>query len=170
MKKAKYSEEQILSILKEEKEVKDIPKICMKHKIHYTTFYRWKNKYGKSNKKTRNNVLTFKLNDEEKKALELKCKAMGYENDVSFYIRKILFSKHISSGNPKEIIKELYKARGEVNKIGSNINQIANYTNFLLNQGYVENQYLKDFVDEVKKISFALTEQKRHIDQILIKI
>lgn len=171
MKKSKFSKEEILSILAEESKENTIDILCNKYGIHFTTFYRWKNIYGGNNEKTkRNNVVSFKLSDDEKELLEKRCKEIGYENNVGNYIRKILFSKHILIGNPKEVREELYRARGEINKIGSNVNQIANYTNFLSNQKYIERDFIKDIIDETTKLKAICFEQRDIIDKALRKI
>ena len=100
----------------------------------------------------------------------MKCKKLGFEKDISHYIRKVLFSKHISSDNPNGTIKELYKARAILNKTGNNINQIANYSNFLLNQGYIELEFAKELHKKMSDFLFELDNQKQIIDQTLIKI
>lgn len=170
MKRKIFTEEEKKDILKEIVNVKDIPTIANKHNIHFTTIYSWRNKYEKTDKVNRNNKVTFKTSDEELKVLKLKCKNLGFEKDVSHYIRKVLFSKHITSDNPNGTIKELYKARAVLNKTGSNINQIANYSNFLLNQGYIEPEFAKELHKKMSDFLFDLDKQKTLIDSILIKI
>ncbi len=46
MKKKRFSEEQIIRILKEEEGSGSIREVCRKHNITEQTFYRWRNKYG----------------------------------------------------------------------------------------------------------------------------
>lgn len=46
MKKKRFSEEQIIRILKEEEGAGSIRDICRKHNVTEQTFYRWRNKYG----------------------------------------------------------------------------------------------------------------------------
>jgi putative transposase len=46
MKKSKFSEKQILNILKEQNFGKTIAEICRAHNISPATFYNWKNKYS----------------------------------------------------------------------------------------------------------------------------
>lgn len=47
MKKKRFTEEQIIRVLKEEEETEaTIRDICRKHNITEQTFYRWRNKYG----------------------------------------------------------------------------------------------------------------------------
>ena len=92
--------------------------------------------------------LNIKVTLSEKEAILKKCEDMGYKKDASSYIRKVLFSKHIATGNPREIVKELYSARAELNKSGSNLNQIAHYTNFLRLQNYFEDGFVKDLNKE----------------------
>ena len=46
MKKSKFTEEQIISILKEQEEGMKVSDICRKHGISDQTFHNWKKKYG----------------------------------------------------------------------------------------------------------------------------
>jgi putative transposase len=46
MKKSKFTEEQIISILKEQEQGLKVPEICRKHGISDQTFHNWKKKYG----------------------------------------------------------------------------------------------------------------------------
>ena len=46
MKKKRFSEEQIIRILKEEEGSESIRDVCRRHNITEQTFYRWRNKYG----------------------------------------------------------------------------------------------------------------------------
>ncbi|NJK97158.1 MAG: transposase [Bacteroidales bacterium] len=46
MKKIKFSESQILSILKEQEQGLKVSEICRKHGISDATFFNWKNKYS----------------------------------------------------------------------------------------------------------------------------
>lgn len=46
MKKSKFTEEQIISILKEQEQGLKVAEICRKHGISDQTFHNWKKKYG----------------------------------------------------------------------------------------------------------------------------
>jgi putative transposase len=46
MKKSKFTEEQIISILKEQDQGLKVAEICRKHGIADQTFHNWKKKYG----------------------------------------------------------------------------------------------------------------------------
>ncbi len=46
MKRARFSEEQIIGILKEAETAGNIRSVCREHNITEQTFYRWRNKYG----------------------------------------------------------------------------------------------------------------------------
>tara|TARA_R110001583_G_scaffold155340_2_gene307038 strand:+ start:301 stop:804 length:504 start_codon:yes stop_codon:yes gene_type:complete len=164
----KFTKEEKQQIVKEASESKDKVEIAVKYDIHYTTLYGWIRKFN--NEKSRTNWITIKVSDSEKEKVKKMCKALGFENEVSSYIRKLLLSKHIATGNPNEIVKELYSARGELNKVGSNLNQIANYTNFLMNQNYVEEGFAKDLKGVLNEFLKASSNHKMLIDKTLKKI
>jgi putative transposase len=46
MKKSRYSEEQIISVLKEHQAGIPVSELCRKHGISDATFYTWRKKYG----------------------------------------------------------------------------------------------------------------------------
>lgn len=46
MKKSKFSDSQIMAILKQADEGIPVPDICREHNIGNSTFYKWRSKYG----------------------------------------------------------------------------------------------------------------------------
>ena len=46
MKRKRYTEEQIISILKEQEAGASVPELSRRHGIAENTIYRWKSKYG----------------------------------------------------------------------------------------------------------------------------
>lgn len=46
MKKSKFSESQIVSILKANEAGRSVNELCKEHSISQATFYNWRNKYG----------------------------------------------------------------------------------------------------------------------------
>jgi putative transposase len=46
MKKSRFTEAQIISILKEQEQGQKVADLCRKHGISDQTFYNWKSKYG----------------------------------------------------------------------------------------------------------------------------
>lgn len=47
MKKTRFTESQIINILKEgESGVFTVPELCRKHNVGQSTYYKWKSKYG----------------------------------------------------------------------------------------------------------------------------
>ena len=46
MKKSRFSDTQIISILKQAEQGIPVPKICREHNISSATFYNWRSKYG----------------------------------------------------------------------------------------------------------------------------
>jgi putative transposase len=49
MKKSKFSEAQIVSILKKAEDGMKVPDLCREHSISSATFYTWRSKYGGMN-------------------------------------------------------------------------------------------------------------------------
>jgi putative transposase len=46
MKRSRYTEEQIIGILKEQEAGRPVGELCRKHGMSDATFYNWKSKYG----------------------------------------------------------------------------------------------------------------------------
>ncbi|MBS9775735.1 MAG: transposase [Fusobacterium sp.] len=165
MNKKKYTEEQIKNILAQENKKGDIAKICKEYDIHISTFYRWKNIYSESND-NRNFSARFRMSQKEYDLFKKRCKELGYENNHSAFIRKIIFDKAILVIDPKKMFHELNSLRAELNKIGSNLNQVAHYANFLNNQKYLEDKPLKEF----QKVAFDLKKKEIEIVELMKKL
>ncbi|MFL0095987.1 plasmid mobilization protein [Tenacibaculum maritimum] len=119
---------------------------------------------------TRNKNIKVRVNEEEKLFLIKRTDELGYKKNVSLYIRKCLFSDKIVTVNPNLLIDELYSLRTQVSRLGNNINQISNYTNFLMNQNYVETSQYDRY--KVVQIEFEklVNEMKNKIDNTLDRI
>ena len=146
----------------------NIKEVALKYDMGLNVLYKWIKRFDKTEK--RNVNLKIRLTNSEKEKILKRCKALGYENDMSGYIRRLLFSKDLLVGNPQEVREELYRTRGEINKIGSNINQIANYTNYLCKNKYVENSFSGELIKQTSALSKVCREQRTFIDKSLRRI
>jgi hypothetical protein len=95
---------------------------------------------------------------------------LGFQNNISHYLRGKILRKHMPTVNPNKLIDELFLLRAELNKIGSNLNQVAKHTNFLFKNNSTEHSYIK----ELKEIQFCfeknICELKTTIDKTIDKI
>lgn len=164
----KYSKEQRKLIAKKAVEENNVAKISAEYGLNQSTVYRYIEKL--SNNDNRKNHLSISFTDKEYEKLVSKAKDLGYEKNYAYYIRKILFDKNKIMVNPKVLIDELYLLRAELNKIGSNLNQVANYTNLLIKNNIVENSHTKELKDIQLNFEIKVNELKNAIDKTLEKV
>ena len=79
MKKNKFSESQILTILKEQETGLKVSEICRKHGISDATFFNWKNRYGGM---TLSEIKRVKELEEENARLKRMYANLSLENDA----------------------------------------------------------------------------------------
>ena len=166
--KSKYTEEQKIEIVKKAIKSSNKEAVALKYGVHPSTIYTWISKMNKP--QNRNETVGIKLSLDEKSKLVERCKRLGYETDVSGYVRRILFSKYIATENPKKLFKVLYGSKGELSKIGNNINQIANYGNYLKKRNLSDDQILKDLETLAEELRKLISEHKIHLDSTIRKI
>ncbi|CAA0224477.1 plasmid mobilization protein [Tenacibaculum maritimum] len=164
----KYSKEQRKLIAKKAIEEKNVAKTSAEYGLNQSTVYRYIEKL--SNNDNRKNHLSISFTDKEYEKLVSKAKDLGYEKNYAYYIRKMLFDKDRIMVNPKVLIDELYLLRAELNKIGSNLNQVANYTNLLTKNNIVENSHTKELKDIQLNFEIKVNELKNAIDKTLEKV
>ena len=166
--KSKYTEEQKIEIVKKAIKSSNKEAVALKYGVHPSTIYTWISKMNKP--QNRNETVGIKLSLDEKSKLVERCKRLGYETDVSGYVRRILFSKYIATENPQDLREELYKTRGEFNKIGSNINQIANYANYLKSRNLSDKMILEDLEKLGENLRALILEHRGYLDLTIRKI
>ena len=88
MKKSRFSEEQIISILKEQAAGMKTAEVCRRHGISQPTFYAWKSKFGG-------------MEVSEAKRL----KALEDENRK---LKKLLAEQMLDNSTPKEVLTKSF--------------------------------------------------------------
>jgi putative transposase len=79
MKTSKFSEHQIIGILKEQEQGRTVGDICRDHGISQATFHRWKNKYGGMEA---NQLKRLKELEEENRRLKEKYSDVSLQRDA----------------------------------------------------------------------------------------
>ncbi len=113
---------------------------------------------------------TIRITEKEENLIRKEAQILGYQNNISQYLRSKILRKHMPTVNPNKLIDELYLLRAELNKIGSNLNQVANYTNFLLKNKYMEHSHLKEFQEIELNFENIIAELKDTINKTVDKV
>ena len=163
----RYTEEERVLIAKKAIKERNVTKVSAEYGLNKSTVYRYIEKL--SDNKNRKNHLNISLTNKEYDKFIRRANQLGYEKNYNEYIREMLFNKHRIMVNPNKLIDELYLLRAELNKIGSNLNQVANYTNFLLKNNYVEHSHLKEFQEIELNFENKIYELKDTIYQTIDK-
>ncbi|MEE9406540.1 MAG: hypothetical protein V3V28_00555 [Polaribacter sp.] len=163
----KYTEEEKKLIAKKAIKNKNVKEICLEYGISKTTVYRYIEQLSKNN--NRKNHLKIYLTDKEYSHLAKNAEKLGYTKNFNHYIRGLLFKKNRVLVNPNKLVDELYLLRAELNKIGSNLNQVANYTNFLFKNNYIEHSHIKKLKEIELSFEDKVFELKNTIDKTIDK-
>ena len=114
--------------------------------------------------------LNIRVTKKEKELIEKHANKLGFENNLSTYLRGRILRKDIVLVNPNFLIDELYSLKSELNKIGSNINQIANYSNFLINKSFVDDEFLNKMIETSVQFSRKIHQIEETINKTFDKI
>ena len=163
----KYTKEERNLIANKAIKNRNVKKVCLEYGISKTTVYRYIESLTKNN--NRKNHINIYLTDKEHNHLVNNAKKIGYAKDFSYYIRELLFKKNRVLVNPNKLVDELYLLRAELNKIGSNLNQVANYTNFLFKNNYAEHSHIKKLKEIELDFENKVYELKKTIDKTIDK-
>ncbi|MFD3002668.1 plasmid mobilization relaxosome protein MobC [Pontibacter toksunensis] len=98
-------------------------------------------------------VVKLRFTEKERVQLEEQVREAGYNDRSEYLRRKIFASADVPVHNPKQLFRALDKTGGELKRIGTNINQIARYINYLEKNNMVEgkviaqyNQHFQEFL------------------------
>lgn len=108
-----------------------------------------------------------RITDLENETIRKEADNLGFRHNISEFIRQKILRKKMVTVNPNKLIDELYSLRFELNKIGSNLNQIANYTNFLAKNNYVEYSHIENLKEIGKIFEIHVSDLKNKIDRTL---
>ena len=108
-----------------------------------------------------------RITDLENETIRKEADNLGFRHNISEFIRQKILRKKMVTVNPNKLIDELYSLRFELNKIGSNLNQIANYTNFLAKNNYVEYSHTENLKEIGKNFEIHVSDLKNKIDRTL---
>lgn len=108
-----------------------------------------------------------RITDLENETIRKEADNLGFRHNISEFIRRKILRKKMVTVNPNKLIDELYSLRFELNKIGSNLNQIANYTNFLAKNNYVEYSHIENLKEIGKIFEIHVSDLKNKIDRTL---
>lgn len=112
---------------------------------------------------------TIRITEKEEKLIRKEAQILGYQNNISQYLRGKILRKHMPTVNPNKLIDELYLLRAELNKIGSNLNQVAHYTNSLVKNNIVDHKHIKKLKEIELGIENKVYELKETIDKTIDK-
>ncbi|CAM1358237.1 protein of unknown function [Tenacibaculum soleae] len=108
-----------------------------------------------------------RITDLENETIRKEADNLGFRHNISEFIRQKILRKKMVTVNPNKLIDELYSLRSELNKIGSNLNQIANYTNFLAKNNYAEYSHIENLKEIGKIFEIHVSDLKNKIDRTL---
>lgn len=97
MKRTRFTETQIVGILKEYEAGKKVPDLCHEHGISKATFFNWKSKYGGVEV---NELKRIKELEEENSRLKKMYAELSLDNQI---IKEILAKKASSPGNRRSL-------------------------------------------------------------------
>ena len=113
---------------------------------------------------------TIRITEKEENLIRKEAHILGFQNNISQHLRNKILKKYMNTVNPNRLIDELYLLRAELNKIGSNLNQIANYTNFLLKNNCVEHLQINEMMKIELNFEDKISELKDTINKTVDKV
>lgn len=162
------TKEEKKNIIEEVIRTGNISVVAKKYSISKSTLYRWIS-IQKERKENKNHFISIRLSDEEMKKLNAVLEQTGYQNNRTTFIKNRIFDKKMVLLNPKKLLDELFYLRSGLNKVGTNVNQIANYYNFLGNNKMIDETKSKEFFNEADKVMDLQIELKSILEIIFKK-
>lgn len=132
----KYKTEEKIKISAEAYASKNAKLIAQKYNLHLSTIYDWISRYQKKKEVNKEHYINIRLTKQEMDRLH-KLKESYFFINLSDFIIKKIFDEKIPVYNPLEVLKIISRMQADLNKIGSNINQLANYSNYLAKNKYI---------------------------------
>lgn len=133
----------------------------------------WNPKGGrpkKEEKDLRNKPIKIKLTQGEKTALYKESEQLGWKQPYVYFRNKLLSKEGGPGHNPKVLFKAIDKLNPQLNKVGTNINQIARYINYLDKNKMIDqkiiaeyNQHFKSMIEVQQEYTAAMRAYLRSI-------
>ncbi|MCE7913052.1 MAG: IS3 family transposase [Candidatus Brocadia sp. AMX3] len=105
MKKTRFTETQIVSILKQQEAGRSVKEICREHSISDATFYNWKSKYGGMEA---SDVKRMKELEEENARLKRMYANLAMDNEI---LRDLFHKKRLGPATKRQLSEEIVRER-----------------------------------------------------------
>jgi len=147
----------------------NVKEVAEKYSVGVSTLYKWISLYIKMDGTNQVYEFGINFNKTEYDKLEALLKETGFQNNRNAFIKKRIFGEKMLMIDPKILIQELFGVRASLNKIGSNVNQIANYFNYLGQNKMVDESKNADFFEKADEVISKQIELKAILEQIFRK-
>ncbi|MDH6358937.1 plasmid mobilization relaxosome protein MobC [Parabacteroides sp. PF5-9] len=98
-------------------------------------------------KDNKNKYIRVRCTEEEYKKLQRQAKHFA---SFSTYLRTLIFSQEKSIVDPKTVLQSVKLLTTEINKLGTNVNQIAKFMNYVEKNNLISDEVTENLAHEVR--------------------